>query len=225
MVGTMPDRYLSEEGVLAILDRTGAVLTNGHFVYTSGRHGSAYVNKDAVYPHVDCVDDLCQAIAYTFRNSGIDVVVAPELGGVILQFATAGHLRVWAGNHNIYGVYAEKVAVSAGRSFTFNRGYGGFVSGKRVLVVDDVLTTGGSVKAVVRAVREAGGQVVGVAVLCNRGGVTAEQIGVPELFALCNVSMNSWPAENCPLCKNSVPVNTETDKGRQFVEGKRLATV
>jgi|SRR3989344_232169 len=213
------DRYLSEEAVLSHLRQAGAVLTDDHFVYTSGRHGSAYYNKDAVYADVEVADRLCQAIAYHFRDAGIETVVGPEHGGIILQFATTIHLRIWTGKNDICGVYAENAPAtySAQKRFAFNRGFGKFIAGRRVLVVDDILTTGGSVEGVVRAVREAGGEVVGVAVLCNRGGVTAKQLGVPELFALCNVSLNSWPEEECPLCAQGVPVNTTIGKGREFL--------
>ena len=89
--------------------------------------------------------------------------------------------------------------------FVLNRGYAEHVRGKRVLVVDDILTTGGSVEAVVRAVLEAGGIVVGVAVLVNRGGVTAETIGVAQLYALANVSLESWLEEDCHYAKKAVP--------------------
>ncbi|MEI6499047.1 MAG: phosphoribosyltransferase family protein [bacterium] len=107
--------------------------------------------------------------------------------------------------------------------FVFKRGYGDLVAGgKKVLVVEDVLTTGSSVKKVVEAVRAIGGEVVGVAALCNRGAVTAKDIGdVPELFSLMNISMESWDASECPLCAAGVPINTTVGKGQAFLDRQR----
>lgn len=232
------DRYIPEERVLAILARTGAVLVDDHFVYTSGKHGSAYVNKDAVYPDVDATDDLCRAMAYEFRADNVEVVVGPEVGGIILQHSTAYHLRRWMGERNVIGVYIEKASAPATlpeakrvnpdgtprKFFAFNRGYAERVRDKRVLVVDDILITGGSAEGVVHAVAEAGGEVVGVAVLVNRGGVSAEAVGgVPRLFALANVSLEAWPESDCPLCREGRPVNTKIGKGREFLERQQVA--
>ncbi|MFC1629796.1 phosphoribosyltransferase family protein [Patescibacteria group bacterium] len=87
-----------------------------------------------------------------------------------------------------------------------------------MLVVDDVLTTGGSVRGVVEAVRKLGGYVVGVGVIANRGQVTAKDVGdVSELFALADVTMDSYPEKECPLCKKGVPINTVLGKGQEFL--------
>ena len=89
---------------------------------------------------------------------------------------------------------------------------------KRVLVVEDILTTGGSARKVVEAVRAIGGNVVGVGVLCNRGGVTAQDLAnVPKLEVLVNISLDAWNEADCPLCKQGVPVNPDVGKGREFL--------
>ena len=83
---------MTEEQVLELLAKTEAIITDSHIVYTSGRHGTVYVNKDAVYPHTEVISKLCRAIAEHFSNRevfGIDVVVAPAVGGVILCQWTA----------------------------------------------------------------------------------------------------------------------------------------
>lgn len=90
------------------------------------------------------------------------------------------------------------------------------------MVVDDILTTGGSVAKLVALLRSLGGEVVAVAVLCNRGGIKPEDIGnVPELFALSNVQLEAFNEDVCPLCKKFVPINTEVGKGREFLAKKR----
>jgi orotate phosphoribosyltransferase len=103
--------------------------------------------------------------------------------------------------------------------FVFRRGYDKLIPGKQVLVVEDVLTTGGTVKKVVGAVRELGGIVVGVGALVNRGGITAKDVGdVPRLGALINITLDVWDEKACPLCEQGVPINTDVGKGREFLD-------
>lgn len=196
----------------AILAEARAIITGSHVVYTSGKHGSAYVNKDAVYPNTARVAELCRYLADATAATRPDVVCGPAMGGIILAQWTGHHLGLPA-------VYAEK-APDGGMAL--RRGYDALVAGKRVLVVEDILNTGGSVKDAVAAVRAAGGEVVAVAALVNRGGVTAADIGVPTLVALLDVALDAWDAAACPLCREGVPVNTQVGKGRDFL-AKRAA--
>ncbi len=209
---------MNEQDVLNMLGRVGAVITNSHLVYTSGKHGSAYVNKDAVYPHTEETSRLCRAIAQEFVMDGVEVVIAPAIGGVILMTWTARHLSDLTGRE-VLGVYAEK----DGEGFIIKRGYDKLLPGKNVLVVEDLLTTGGSVKKVIEVVRALGGNVIGLAVLCNRGGITAQDVGgVPKLFALTNVKLDAWDEADCPLCAQGVPINTDVGKGREFLARKKM---
>ena len=194
----------------AILAESGAVIRDSHVVYTSGRHGSAYVNKDAVYPHTERVRELCGLLADAGRPLGAEIVCGPAMGGIILAQWTGHHLGLPA-------VYAEK-APDGG--MVLRRGYDGLVRGRRVLVVEDVVNTGGSLADAIRAVRAAGGTVVGAVALCNRGGVTAAALDVPALHALVELSLESWTAEECPLCRRGVPVDTSVGKGREFLAAK-----
>jgi orotate phosphoribosyltransferase len=197
-----------------LLGRVGAIISDSHIVYTSGKHGSSYVNKDAIYPHTELTSRLCSEIAVYFRGHGVDVVVAPVIGGVILSQWVAFHLTQ-LGQTEVQGVYAEKSEAEPG-SFVLRRGYDQIVKGKRVLVVEDILNTGGSVKKVIEVVRKEGGQLVGVAALCNRGGVTPEQLGdVPELYSLMNLSLEAWDSAECPLCAKNIPINTQVGKGKR----------
>jgi orotate phosphoribosyltransferase len=193
-----------------ILAETGAIVTGSHVVYTSGRHGSAYVNKDAVYPHTDRVSELCRFLADAARDARPEVVCGPALGGIILSQWTGHQLGVLA-------VYAEKLPDGG---LALRRGYDRLVAGRRVLVVEDVLNTGGSVRQAVAAVRAAGGEVVAVAVLCNRGGVTAADLDVPRLIVLVELSLESWDAVACPLCRDGVPIDTSVGKGREFLAAR-----
>jgi orotate phosphoribosyltransferase len=183
------------------------MLTGSHIVYTSGKHGTAYVNKDAVYPHTARVAELCRFLADGAAPYRPEVVCGPAMGGIILA--------QWSGHHlGLPAVYAEKAPEGG---MALRRGYDALVAGRRVLVVEDILNTGGSVKDAVAAVRGAGGEVVAVGALVNRGGVTAADVGTPALYALLEVKLDAWDAAACPLCRDGIPVNTNVGKGREFL--------
>lgn len=224
-----------DKEIQQILSKVGAVITDSHVVYTSGKHGSAYVNKDAIYPHTAETSYLCAMIAKQFVNDNVEVVIAPAIGGVILSQWTAHHLteRDWV-RRQVFGVYAEKETVAVpdpeGKgsrcytetgNFSIKRGYDKLIAGKNILVVEDILTTGGSARKVIEAVRAIGGNVVGLGVLCNRGGITPQDVAnVPKLISLVDVKLEAWDEEDCPLCKQSVPINTDVGKGREFLARK-----
>lgn len=192
---------------LQILTDAHALITGSHIVYTSGRHGSTYVNKDAVYPDTARVSELCRMMAEAAAGKGVEVVCGPATGGIILSTWTGHHLGVPA-------VYAEK---DLDGGMILKRGYDKVVAGKRVLVVEDIVNTGGSLRDTVDAVGRVGGIVVLAAALCNRGGVPASAVGAPELVSLVHLDLDSWTAEECPLCKDGVAINTSVGKGREFL--------
>jgi orotate phosphoribosyltransferase len=210
---------MSDSDVLATLAAVGALITGDHLVYTSGRHGSSYVNKDALYPHTAATSAVCARIAERFADAGAEVVAGPTVGGVIMAQWTARHLSELTGRE-VLAVYAEEEQADGVRRRVFRRGYDGLLAGRRVLVVEDILTTGGSARMVVEAVAAAGGTVVGVGALCNRGGVTAGAIGAPLLFSLAEVPLESFAPEECPLCRAGLPINTRVGKGAAFLAGQ-----
>jgi len=187
----------------AIFEEIGAVRTGGHFVYTSGLHGSAYVNKDAIYPDTNRISELCAMLADLLRPYRPEVVCGPAVAGIIVSQWTGHHLGVPA-------VYADK---DEPRGLVLRRGYDRLVEGRRVAVVEDVLTTGGSLAATVEVVRGCGGDVVAAAALVNRGGVTATDVGVPVLESLVSFDFAAVGASECELCAQGVPVDTSVGKG------------
>lgn len=224
---------MEKEDVLAILERNQAVIRDSHVVYTSGKHGSAYVNKDGLYPHSADTSKICKAIAEEFMEDDVEVVIAPAVGGVILSQWVSFHLSALTG-YEVLGVYAEheeqlvrstRIPLLEGEklivrktTFITNRGYVNLIPGKRVLVVEDILTTGGSAKAVIEATRIVGGEVIGLGVICNRGGVKPEDVGnVPKLFSLIDVRLEAYAESECPLCKAGVPINIEVGKGKEYL--------
>ena len=202
-----------------ILERVGAIITDTHVVYKSGRHGNAYVNKDALFAHPVETSAICRDIAFWCYEKGLPIraVVGPVVGGAIMAQGVAFHFSQYTGR-KILAVYADK----EGDAFVIKRGYDKLIEGKATLVVEDVLTTGGSAKKVVLAARGVGANVVGLGAICNRGGVTAEDVGgVPHLFALANVQLEDWAEADCPLCAKGVPINVEVGHGREYLAGKK----
>lgn len=196
------------------------VFMTGHFVYHSGRHGNTYVDKDALLAYPRMIKVLCHELARRFASKDIQTVIAPAIGGVILSHRVADALHQLTGRE-VCSVYAEE---DVNGSFSIRKTYHRHLcAGQRTLVVDDVLTTGASTRNVVNIVRSLGGCVVGVGALCNRGYVTCDDLdNVPRLVSLLDISLNTWAASECHLCKQKVPINTEVGYGREFLtEQKR----
>ena len=203
---------MTEDDVLEVLQKVGAFRA-GHFVYTSGRHGDEYVNKDALYTYAHDTSRLCKEFAERFKDAGVEVVIGPAVAAAILSQWTAYHLTEIVG-HEVYSTYADKDGQGG---FIIKRGYDALINGKKVLIVEDLTTTGGSVKKVLAAAKAAGAEVVGVGVLCNRGHVTAEQVGTPRLESLVQIELDSWEGEGCDLCGRGIPVNVDVGHGRDFL--------
>jgi orotate phosphoribosyltransferase len=201
--------------LLDILGQTGAILTGSHFVLTSGKHSPTYINKDALYPHTQQTSRVCRLMAEQVSQLDIDTVVGPALGGIILAQWTAHHLTQIKGR-DVAAVYTEK-GPDGGQIIT--RGYDRFVVGKKVAVVEDLMTTGGSVQKAVETIRRAGGDVVAVVAMVNRnpGEITAGFFGTP-FFALEALKVETYEEAICPLCKAGVPVNTSVGHGKKYLE-------
>lgn len=177
---------LRAEDVEAALIESGALM-EGHFLLTSGRHSARYVEKFRLLEQPRLTSRLCREFARRFQGDGIECVVGPVTGGIILAFETARHLGTRA-------VYAERGEGGAG--FTFRRGFQ-LRPGERILVVEDIVTTGGSVLQVLEAVREAGGEPVGVGLLVDRSG-GAVHFPVPRVEALLSLSIESYAPGEVP---------------------------
>jgi orotate phosphoribosyltransferase len=191
------------------LRRAGAVLLNQHFVYKSSRHGSGYINMDPIYTNPGVMADFADHLLLPFDGERFDTVVAPAVGGVALV-TYVGVVGFHRYQHPIHIAWADK----DGDEFHFDRtGFVEQLRGKRVLVVEDLLTTGGSVAKVCKETRAEGAQVIGISVICNRGGVTAEQLGVPRLEALAEVDFETFDPDACPLCSDRVPIVTDIGHG------------
>lgn len=173
--------------------RESGALREGHFILASGRHSPLYLEKFQVLQHPAETERLCAAIASWAKSLDVETVAGPTTGGIILAHEVARQLGVRA-------IYAERRESGAGREF--RRGFA-LRPGERVVVVDDIMTTGGSVQETLDAVRSAGGDVAGAAVLVDRSGGAA-QLDVP-IEALWRLEIPTYAPAECPLCAKGVP--------------------
>ena len=197
-----------------IMESCGALMTGDHFVYASGEHGDGWIAKDLVNLDPKRPQELSAMLAEAVRAAAVDpeVVCAPAIGGVICGQYTANAL-------GCVSIFAERT--DDRQAFALRRRYDQVVADKRVLLVDDIINTGYSTGLVKAAVEDAGGIVVGVATWINRGNVGAEDFGVAHFICLDEVVLPSIPAESCPHCAASVPVNIDYAHGREYVAGKQ----
>jgi len=215
---------MNKDSIMQMLSDAGAIIVDSHIVYTSGRHGSAYVNKDSLYLHTNTTSELCKLMASKYDADKIDVVVGPTIGGVVLSQWVAHHLNAKRTSGETLSIYAEKDGEGEDKKIDIKRGYDLCIPNKNVLVVEDVLTTGGSAKKVIEAVRALGGNVIALSVLCNRGNITDKDVADTKIDALTTVNLESFPEESCPLCEKKMPINTSVGKGKAFL-AKQGATV
>lgn len=203
--------------VITILKKVGAILTDDHFVYTSGKHGSIYINKDALYPHTLETSKVGKIFAEKFKNKKIDVVAGPSLGGIILSQWTAYHLSKIL-HKDVHSVYTEK---DKDQNQIFTRGYDKLIFGKNVLVIEDLTTTGASVAKVVKSVKLAGGNVISVCVMVNRDPeITSQSVGAPFSY-LSRIEAQAFDASACPLCQKGIIINTSVGHGRKYLAERK----
>lgn len=181
---------LSKDEVISIFQNTRAMLT-GHFRLTSGRHSDQYFQCALVLQHPNHTETLCRELALRFAGENVSVVIGPAMGGIIVSYEVARALGVRS-------MFAER----ENGVMTLRRGFS-IEPGERVLVVEDVITTGGSVREVIKVVRGLGGEVVGAGVLVDRSNGTVD-LGV-RTEALLTIKVVSYAPEDCPLCKQDIP--------------------
>jgi len=198
---------------LARFKRYGAV-RDGHFLLTSGVHSATYVQSALILQYPGEATALAEALAGRVRSLQPHVVIGPALGGIIVAHEMARALGCRA-------LFAERVD---GR-MQLRRGFA-VGSGERVLVVEDVVTTGGSVGEVAALVRSAGGTVVGYAALVDRRGAAdrdrtdgaARELDL-RLVALITLDLPIFPADACPLCRAGVPIDKPGSRSQPGVPG------
>jgi len=197
----MPERTLARRDALQAFEAAGAFL-RGHFVYTSGRHGADYLEKFRILEDPKTTTALAAMIANEFSPLTPELVAGPTTGGIILAYEVARQLGVNA-------VYVER-GEPGGR--TLRRGFE-IPPGARVLVVDDVVTTGGSVAETEACITNAGGAVIGIGVLADRTAGRAATTA--PFFACLTVDFPSYPSDSCPQCAAGIPVAAPRGSGNK----------
>ena len=186
-----PIDTVDQKEVFEIFEKAGALL-KGHFLLSSGLHSDTYFEKFQVLQYPQYVELLCRKMASLFGDEQVEVVVGPTVGGVIIAFEVARHLKV----RSIYAEPGEEGRIFK-RGFTIRKG-------ERVLIVDDILTTGGSVREVIRLVEEHQASIQGIGLLLDRSGGKVD-FGYP-LKVLATTEVTNYRPEDCPLCKSGEPL-------------------
>lgn len=182
---------MTQERALEIFSTAG-VLLEGHFKLTSGRHSNRYLQCAKIFRNPKYSEELCAALAEKFRGRGVQIVVGPAMGAVQMAYEVSRSL----GCENFFTERGEDGKMTLRRGFAVQ-------PGQRVLVVEDVVTTGGSVREVVDLVRRSGGSVVGVGSMVDRTNGKID-FGVP-FHALVSLEVESWEPQDCPLCRAGAP--------------------
>jgi len=176
---------LTNERIEEILRDSGTLMT-GHFLYTSGRHGEKYFEKARILQNPEYVEEIMSHLAAQFKDDKVDIVVAPAVGAVILGYELARQLHVAC-------LFTER----EGDKMALRRGFV-IPQGARVVVAEDVITTGGSVQEVIDIVKASGGVLVGVALIVDRTGGKLD-FGTKTVAAYTTVAQ-SYAPEECPIC-------------------------
>ncbi|MBA3061899.1 MAG: orotate phosphoribosyltransferase [Atribacteria sp.] len=184
---------IKTEEVMKKFEQAGAI-QKGHFKLTSGVHSDTYIQCAQVMQHPDFMHNLCSELGKKFRGDDIDVIVGPAIGGIIMAHVMARVLGPW-----VRAIFTEREngKMTLRRSFEI-------IQGEKVLVVEDVTTTGSSVREVMDIVKSREGKVVGVGVLIDRSGGKVD-FGI-KTEKLLTVDIKTYLPEECPLCKKGIPV-------------------
>ena len=183
---------MKDEKVIEIF-RSAEALLEGHFIYTSGRHGTQFIQAARVLQYPQYCEQLCAAMAERFADDNIDLVVGPATGGIVLAYDTARFLKC----SNAFTEKDDEGGMSMKRGFSLK-------TGARVLVVEDIVTTGGSISKTISHLRKRGAEIVGVSVLVDRSSGKAS---FPYKYEpLARLDMKSWEPMECELCRSGIPL-------------------
>ncbi len=238
------EQIKNEARTREILTSCGAIHINEHFVYTSGLHGSAFIDKAAIVPNPLLFDELAAFIAAETRHMLPEVVLGAAVVGAMLAMPVGRHLhtqinhpacspRVIFADKEIYHPRDEHGNLFFDNSgeprieerLVIKRGYSPMLRGKAVLIVEDIINTGKTVHTLMNLARNAGARVIGIAALCNRGPCTAADFGGEPLVltSLVQLKMDVYDPKIgvCPLCHAGIPINEELGHGKEYMEHRR----
>ncbi len=180
---------MTKEQVLKSFKNTGGLLS-GHFILTSGRHSDAYMQCAKLFVQPNEAEKLCGALSKKLTSFGADMIVSPAVGGIIMGYEVSRQM-------GIKNIFAERVD----GKMTFRRGFE--LNKNKVIIIEDVVTTGGSVKEIIELVRSQGSEVLVVASIVDRSNGKVD-FGVP-FVNLLSMEVLSYLPEDCPMCKSGQP--------------------
>lgn len=190
---------MTGDEILALFRQSHALL-EGHFELTSGLHSPHYVQCAKVLQYPVSAEKLCREISEHFRAERIEVVIAPALGGIVVAQEVGRQL-------NARTIFAER----SDGSMQIRRGFE-ISAGERVLICEDVITTGGSVGEVMDIVTRRGGRVIGVAAIVDRSG---GKVNLPGFFAAVTMNVVAYRPGECPLCNEGIPIEKPGSRRNQ----------
>ena len=191
---------MDTQEILAIF-RDSQALLEGHFQLSSGLHSDRYFQCAKVLQYPKYAELLCGVIAHHFRASFLDVVIAPALGGIVVGQEVGRQLRIRT-------LFAERKEVV----MQLRRGFH-IAEGEKVLVCEDVVTTGGSVREVIEIVTRMGGKLAGTACIVDRSGGAVEFSPGGRPFSLMRLDVVAYDPPSCPLCAKGIPVTKPGSRG------------
>ena len=182
---------MTNQEIIAMLKEAG-VLLEGHFLLTSGRHSDKYMQCAKIFQDAKYSVPLCAELVAQYRDENVELVIGPAIGAISMSYEVGKQLGV----RNIFAE-RENGVMTLRRGFTIEKG-------ERVLIVEDVVTTGGSVREVMDLVRDCGGEIVGVGSIVDRTGGKID-FGVPYRSAF-SMDITSYEPDHCPICKTGMPL-------------------
>ena len=183
---------MTKEEIIAML-KEASVLLEGHFLLTSGRHSDKYMQCAKIFQDANYSVPLCAELVEQYKDDNVEVVIGPAIGAIQMSYEVGKQLGV----RNIFAERDGDGKMTLRRGFTIEKG-------QRVLIVEDVVTTGGSVREVIDLVNECGGDIVGVGSIVDRTGGKID-FGVPYRSAFA-MDIISYEADECPICKTGAPL-------------------
>lgn len=191
---------INKNELLQLLKDTGALL-EGHFQLTSGRHSDKYIEKFRILENPDALDQVCQAMAYPYIDKKINLVLGAAIGGILLAGGVGRHLGA---KH----IFTERV----NGEMAFRRGFH-FDKGTRILIVEDIVTTGGSIIELINLAESMNGEIVGIVNLVTRSSMKV--FAGRHLHSLLELPIDSWEPDQCDMCCQSIPITARGRSGKK----------
>ena len=184
-----------------LLEESGAIL-NGHFLLTSGRHSNRYIEKFRVLEKPDTLDKVCQEMAAPYQNKDVQIVLGAAIGGILIAGGVGRHLGV---KH----IFTERVS----GKMELRRGFN-LPEGIRVLIVEDIVTTGGSIFELIEVVKECNAEIIGITSILDRNKEPID-FGFPYM-PLVQYPVNSWSMDKCPQCLDKIEFTSRGRSGKKI---------